>query len=1255
MKLLKQKYWKLEPSIKLLSDKLVLAQAWKKSHSYIRSRNWYADTLALDVSALTIEESVERWSKDVASGVRTREIEVILAGKSEAWNFSSEGTWQPKNNRGEAPPLRPLSHLAIRDQTLATAVMLCTADAVESKQGECTSDPLADRRNKVFSYGNRLVCDWRTPSEGWFRWGNSETYRKYFTDYQSFLNRPAIVGQSLRNNSEGGRQVYILSLDFKSFFNSIDITLLIQKLKDLRYHKAKSDDEWNLFWGAVEQIFSWRWDEQGVKRAERVGLQKVTSGLPQGLVSAGYFANAYMLDFDEAISDHFDKDIGSKGKLYLHDYCRYVDDIKLVVSADFLDIDQVKKDASKFVKKLLRTHCTDELNLNDAKTKINSLSDIANAGSVSQKIRLVQQDLSSPADREGLESTLGILESFLSMPNPDRSACPPTDDNERGLFEISQYDQDVRNDTLKRFAANRLETVVRKKRMLTSRANAQDEKYLLSEAENQLLAKKLISAWISDPSLALLLRKAMEIYPDSQLFEPVLAVINDKSSYSRSETDKPKDLISQAMMDFLLADFFRCGIDFTFLFEQMDFPEGIKPQGILEMLARYANKVVVDNRVNLPHVRRQALMLLAVLNKPASGHRNSVQVAVEAMESEGGEYQVKDIVLQRALTDILTGEIIEYRHQTAVLFEVASQITGQYRHFAKSFFTSLKNESDEVVIKRLTPFAKRGGEFWDSIWHTLEHDLKPDSKLFQGLAWAAPMRRVPLRTKEQTLLNLIRSRKSPFGFEHSLLKLARALFKGLSQDEVFRQAHLKNISVKVNGKQGWSSLYKPNVSLTVSKYNPYGTQSEIDPRYQLPEWIDESPEKQKVYWVGMIIRAAVLGADDFTGRLVKENKISTYKGVRTTWYKRRMAMMHSPETLVGEDATVSDWFSEFLMKCLQWPGFEVSKIRHREIADAGSIAELINVIDDRLETLNSLYCSITQVPGIPTQVGEEIDLTKFKVVTVQPLLPSKGWFKNDIELMRSEVRSLHREHIASICQLVEKTLKTNAGAAASEPKRTANLIVFPESSVHIDDQDLLRSLADNTKAIIFAGMVFTKKDSKLVNFGRWFIPNYKKNERTWMIRDQGKYNLTEDEIKEKVKPYRPCQQFLEVKGASGDSSMITAAICFDATDIKLSADLRDKSDLFIVAAYNQDVATFDNMAKALHWHMYQHVVISNIGIFGGSTMQAPYKQPYDKVIAHVHGLNQIAISMADLDLKAFTRKVKKFKEVKARPAGFDRA
>ena len=61
--------------------------------------------------------------------------------------------------------------------------------------------------------------------------------------------------------------------------------------------------------------------------------------------------------------------------------------------------------------------------------------------------------------------------------------------------------------------------------------------------------------------------------------------------------------------------------------------------------------------------------------------------------------------------------------------------------------------------------------------------------------------------------------------------------------------------------------------------------------------------------------------------------------------------------------------------------------------------------------------------------------------------------------------------------------------------------------------------------------------------------------------------------------------------------------------------------------------TFDAMVHALHYHMFQPVVTTNCGQYGGSTAQAPYRRErYDKVIAHVHGAGQVAVSVFELNL-----------------------
>jgi hypothetical protein len=154
---------KLKPSLELLSQEYVLVQAWKKTANYIRYHNWYSDTLELDRTTVNLPiflnelaeilRSPERWINDP--------LRIVPAPKSQQWQIKSKGNaWKPVETSKTAVKLRPLAHVSLKDQVLATAVMMCLADRVETLQ----SDPRdsvnnAERRSKVTSYGNRLFCD----------------------------------------------------------------------------------------------------------------------------------------------------------------------------------------------------------------------------------------------------------------------------------------------------------------------------------------------------------------------------------------------------------------------------------------------------------------------------------------------------------------------------------------------------------------------------------------------------------------------------------------------------------------------------------------------------------------------------------------------------------------------------------------------------------------------------------------------------------------------------------------------------------------------------------------------------------------------------------------------------------------------------------------------------------------------------------------------------------------------------------------
>jgi hypothetical protein len=77
------------------------------------------------------------------------------------------------------------------------------------------------------------------------------------------------------------------------------------------------------------------------------------------------------------------------------------------------------------------------------------------------------------------------------------------------------------------------------------------------------------------------------------------------------------------------------------------------------------------------------------------------------------------------------------------------------------------------------------------------------------------------------------------------------------------------------------------------------------------------------------------------------------------------------------------------------------------------------------------------------------------------------------------------------------------------------------------------------------------------------------------------------------------------------------------------------------------------MAAALHFHMYQPVVLVNSGEFGGSTAQVPLPK-HERLIAHVHGNSQVAVSVFEVDTAPFksTAAGKVAKELKSPPAGY---
>jgi hypothetical protein len=359
---------------------------------------------------------------------------------------------------------------------------------------------------------------------------------------------------------------------------------------------------------------------------------------------------------------------------------------------------------------------------------------------------------------------------------------------------------------------------------------------------------------------------------------------------------------------------------------------------------------------------------------------------------------------------------------------------------------------------------------------------------------------------------------------------------------------------------------------------------------------------------------------------------------------------------------MSSWVSQLLYRLLQWPGLDV-KTDDPEWPDAVTLDALKKVVKDRLKFQESLYGRSSDLPVYVERICPDLKGRQhLQVVMVQSLLPKMDDFvRVGPKLDEPDYRLRHRGHVATMARLAyDKLVAVRQAAGEALIKPLADLIIFPELSVHRNDIRLLKQLADKTGAMIFTGLVFQEREGDLINTALWLIPFRNGYGRQWITRFQGKQHMTIAENGLGIKPWRPYQLIIELVNTPvvhQSGFRLSGSICYDATDISLAADLKDISDALIVPAMNRDIDTFDSMVGALHYHMFQYVVLDNTGEFGGTAAMAPYKEKYHRQIAHVHGNNQIAISMFDMNMHDFSSRSLapgSGKEIKTRPAGLSR-
>jgi hypothetical protein len=1284
--ILDPKYQRLKPSLALLADEAVLAQAWKKTDSDVRRHNWYADILELEQTSLLLPQKLQQWATELHLGPdlpKTTPARVVRAPKNAEWHFPDEkaGGWRFKpqldasKKKITQPELRPLAHLTIRDQVLATAVMLCVADAIETLQGNTDSSSYASAsaaRRHVLSYGNRLFCDWSSGQNGKqqarFRWGNATTYSQFFKDYERFLERPAnVCRESLP--SLNGQRLYVIKLDLTKFYDCVDQARALTRLKDMwkayntdtfgAPHAVKNEADQDAFWFAAERVLQWSWHAEDSKKAGELKI-----GLPQGLIASGFLANAYMHDFDRQVAAKLDSelDVSIIGNdltdvqtvtLKLLDYCRYVDDMRLVVAlpaaeAAKLPLEHLAAGISAWINQALSAYEGESCSLRTKPEKSEAVAweDFAVQGSTSQFMRGVQGQISTAPDPTTLLQATGSLDHLLWLADALNDDAK-VDGNSLELSRIALPKVDVRDDTIRRFAANRLRQVLRLRRSmadpelpgLDAMSSSEVSELRALDHEMETVARKLVACWSRNPALASVLRCGVDIFPSVELLRPVTEALLSKLA----KLKKPSN--ESLVAHYVLADLFKAAAIETGLHRPESYPADSDIKAYRAELVQLALSLV--SKKELPwYLYQQIALFMAVMQFPIDLPRKKSELSQYAKLHSALRYELP----KGADSEFLTAGLLILR------------ITGERARFVIWLGHWLDRLTTEQAGKLINQIAMIEPEILTDILCAHSSTSKKSwlKHVHLYVPWTASLDHsetlVHWHAGKRSLARITSHPENPFVQENALLKLAAALLtdcpQALDDDKIC--IHKINVECKK-----WHGIQNPEINIKVS-VEPNVTYA--PPWTETPPWVQS--EMRWAYRLGRLLRAAIIGDSDYTSRHypLREHSFDRYRGLQSSWYKRRMGLMPLTEGLGAEPTPISPWLNELIMRLLQWPGLELQREEVFEFRNVRHPADLLRLISKRQLVQNGFYGKLSHLPAylLPVEGSPSMNLHRFKVALVQTLMPKDVDFSTTNPLLwMPDYRARHRSHLASMCRLITQKLAASRFATKKtdvDQARRLDLVVFPELAIHPDDMWLLKRLSDSTGAVIFAGQTFIHHPylKKPINRAVWLLRQTTKAGRSIATVYQGKQNCIPWELGNGVIGHRPYQVIVQFTDMHGITANLTGAICYDATDLKLSADMRDISDGFVIAALNKDINTFDIMASALQFHMYQPVMLANTGQYGGSTAQSPFKDHYERHITHVHGNNQATVSIFEVDLTTFKSVAKTLapKEKKAAPAGF---
>ena len=1126
----------LEPRLELLREEYVLVQAWKKTASHIRYHNWFSDTLALDRAAVNLPEFLGELSERLRSSEswQTDPLRIVPAPKSQRWRVR-EGVWEPVK-AARLARLRPLAHVSLADQVVATALMLCLANRIETLQGDPrrpVSDPAS--RRKVISYGNRLFCD-SNGAELRHRWGSAKLYRAYYQDYRAFLSRPEVAAESLP--AAEGLRFYVVHADLRQFYDRVRPDLLVEAIQRIR---REGDDP--AFFSLVASVLDWKWDprDEGNVRiyAEQAELNDFTRvALPQGLVASGFFANVVLLSFDEALRVALGTEIAPG--ILLADSCRYVDDLRILVAvAPHSDRwpGDLGNTVSEWLDQLLEVYAAG-LTLSSEKTQVATLGgDERPLVRQSAKMSRIQSAVSGGFDALAGEEILDAIQGLMRA----QEALSVGDGTGWRLSPVP----DVRDDTVARFGAARYRTTFRSIRPLLHDDNQADE----SEAgrgdappgggprvartrgeldeDARAFALGLIQRWINDPSNVRLLRIGLDLWPDVVLLREVLSLLRPFTE--RGGRRKAPRRIAW----YCLAEVLRAGATETgFVAGTESLPAGLNLESYRNELGREAVRLVALPGPTIPwYLRQQALLFLAAFD-PAGAPVSRTGTVPETRH-------------YRELIRFLRGEGDRLQRLRSSDFATLAVLAR------RAFVDQVR--AVELTRPGLTPWRMRQLAYRDPSFLLELINAETEKPHFADL---------PARFREDlclasessdeipnTLAKTVQSTHPSCSLrnELSLLRFARAFLEQWEQqDSPPVVITPRQVTLHLAEDHGVADV--EDLRISGSRADPSGS------LYEPPSWC-EAGQRWRVQ-LGALLRFILSGQPDFTrpvrGTSWKESE-SCYRSAESHWYQRLYGLYNGQPAFGDDWLPITDWSEGLLLGLLRWPGCRAPE--GFGWIEQG-IQEAKTHIGQRIADLEQRRGRATRTLILPLMAKRPAATNTKRPLrgcVAQTVIPTADDFHHtDLALKGSVIRRRHRNHLSATLAAVERMLVLRGTHKGSGGR--LDWLILPELAVHPDDVGThLVPFARLHRTLILTGLTYDEvlAGQPLVNSALWVIPEWSDAYGLQIkTRRQGKEHLAPNEKAFKVggapalQGFRPCQWLIGYPWADGPPPVWLTACLF---------------------------------------------------------------------------------------------------------------